>query len=406
MGSLLDAARSFYRIGSYDRAIETLQSIPEGSPPSREAKTLLARIFVEKGLLQRALDCLKSIAPSSAERKEDAELLFALADAHERAGDLAQAAEILQGIVERHPDHTVAADRLEALLRRTAGDPTGLAAVRDQRYELRGEIGRGGMGVVYLAHDRELGRPVAIKFLPDTLAGEPRSLEMFRTEARASGALNHPNIIHVYDAGTIAGRPCIVMEYVPGRSVRELMKIPKSQLKRPLSPRRVAEIAKVIAEALHYAHGRNVIHRDVKPSNILISETDQPKLMDFGISKILESPPENPTHAKGTPQYMAPEQILGRPIDGRVDVYALGISMFEMLTGRRPFVGEDVVSQQLYHPLPDPRRLRPDVPEGLVRIIERACQKKAEARYPSAGEMAEALRLFVEGTAPARPATA
>jgi serine/threonine-protein kinase len=209
--------------------------------------------------------------------------------------------------------------------------------------------------------------------------------------------MNHPNIVHIYDTGTIAGRPCIVMEYVPGRTVRDQMRVRGTKTKRPLAPRRVAEIACVIASALDYAHEHNVIHRDVKPANMLISETDQPKLMDFGISKVLEAGGDGLTRAKGTPQYMPPEQILGRPIDGRSDVYALGISMFEMLTGRRPFVGEDVVDQQLHRDLPDPRALKPELPEGLVQIVKRACEKNPDGRYRSAGEMAEALRGFLNG---------
>jgi serine/threonine protein kinase len=139
-----------------------------------------------------------------------------------------------------------------------------------------------------------------------------------------------------------------------------------------------------------------VIHRDIKPGNILIAGDGRVKLMDFGISKVLETGAEGLTQAKGTPQYMPPEQILGREIDGRTDLYALGISMFEMATGERPFRGENVVDQQLHSPVPDPRNLRAELPARLVEIILKACQKAPADRFASAAEMADALGAFLD----------
>jgi tetratricopeptide (TPR) repeat protein len=402
LGSLLDAARGFYRIGSYEQAIEILQSIAPDSPHKREAQTLLGRIFLERGLLERAKENLESAAPQSAQSKEDAEVLCLLAEAHERSGDLGRAAELLEQVLADEPNSTAAQERLD-LLHKKAGGEHGLSdSLRDQRYEFQGEIGRGGMGVVYLAHDRELGRPVAIKFLPDTLATNGAAVELFRQEARAAAAMNHPNLVQVYDVGTIKGRSCIVMEYVPGRTIRDLMRRPQTKKRKPLAPAKVARIARDVARALHYAHSRNVIHRDTKPGNILISETGQIKLMDFGISKMLGSHTDGGTQGRGTPQYMPPEQILGRGLDGRTDLYALGISMFEMLTGRRPFVGENVVEQQLNSPLPDPRELKRDLPDELVEILTKACRKLPSERFTNGGEMAEALNRYLEdiGTIP------
>jgi tetratricopeptide (TPR) repeat protein len=394
LGSLLDAARGLYRIGSYEQAIEILQSITSESPHKREAQVLLGRIFLEKGLIERARENLVAAAPESSETKEDAEVLCLLAEAHERGGDLGQAAELLERVLADDPSLTAAQERLDQLHRKAGGEQGLADALRDHRYDFQGEIGRGGMGVVYLAHDRELGRPVAIKFLPDTLATNPAALELFRGEARAAAAMNHPNLVQVYDVGTIKSRNCIVMEYVPGRTVRDLMRQPNSKKRKPLRPDKAARIARDVARALHYAHGRNVIHRDTKPGNILISEAGQVKLMDFGISKMIGSKSDGGTQGRGTPQYMPPEQILGRGLDGRTDVYALGISMFEMLTGRRPYVGENVVEQQLNAPLPDPRDIRAELPEVLVEIVQKACCKLPSERYASSGEMAEAFSCF------------
>jgi tetratricopeptide (TPR) repeat protein len=397
LGDLLNAGRGFYELGSYERAIEILQGVPANSPQSREATRLLGRIFLEKGLHERAKDKLLLIAPEKPSSKDDVELLSLLADAHEGTGQFLPALQIVEQILEFAPDDQRVTEHLERLQERAWGG-SGATAVGyySERYELRDEIGRGGMGIVHLAHDRELERPVAIKFLPGDLAANATAVMMFRQEARAAAAMNHPNIVHVYDVAVIGGRPCIVMEYVSGRTARDLMRVPNSKTKKPLPPTQVAQIARDVCYALEYAHCQNVIHRDIKPGNVLISTDGETKLMDFGISKVLESGNLGAdTQAKGTPQYMPPEQILGREIDKRTDLYALGISAFEMLTAVRPFRGNNVVEQQLNAPLPDPREFAPDIPEELIQIVMRACQKQPSDRYASGGEMAEALNTFL-----------
>ena len=394
-GKNLEAGAAFYEVGSYERAIDTLQRIPTSSPDAREASRLLARIFLEKGLIDRARERLQALAVQGPPEKDDLELLLTLATALERLGDGASAVEALEKIAGVDPDYADVEARLERLRERASGPVTMPAALESTRYELRDEIGRGGMGIVKLAWDRELERPVAIKFLPHELAANPEALKMFRGEARAAAAMNHPNIVHIYDVAVIEGQPCIVMEYVQGRTVREVMRVRGSSEKQPLPPQRVGEIGREICNALAYAHRQNVIHRDVKPSNMLLAADGTVKLMDFGISKVMETGDEAKSEAKGTPQYMPPEQILGREIDGRTDLYALGISMFEIATAQRPFSGEGVVDQQLHAVLPDPRRIRPEIPESLVRILQRACEKNPDQRYASAHEMAQALDRFL-----------
>ncbi len=393
-GDLLEAGQGFYALGAYDRALETLQSVPEGSPQRRTATLLLGRIFLEKGLLDRAQEKLESLNADPPATKDDLEILLVLSEVHERAGEFLRALNMLEQINDFDSEWGDTAERLERLQERAWGGSSIGARGHFDRYELRSEIGRGGMGVVHLAHDRELERPVAIKFLPEDLASQPASVRMFRQEARAAAAMNHPNIVHVYDVAMVAQRPCIVMEYVQGETARQLMK--RDGERRPLSPKRVAEIARDICDALAYAHVQGVVHRDVKPGNIIVSSRGTAKLMDFGISKIFESGADAETEAKGTPQYMPPEQILGHEIDGRTDLYALGISMFEVVAGRRPFTGKDVVDKQLHAELPDPRDLVPEIPEGLVWVIQKVCRKKASERFQSAREMADALTKFLE----------
>ncbi len=397
-GNHLAAASTFYEVGSYERAVDTLQRVAPGSRDARPAARLLARIFLEKGLIDRAKEKLGALQGDTGYAKDDLELLLLLATALERIGDAAGALEALESISSVDSAYADVEARLERLSERASGVTSpSLATTANDRYELRDEIGRGGMGIVYLASDRELERAVAIKFLPSELAANPQAVKMFRAEARAAAAMNHPNIVHIYDVAVVNDQPCIVMEYVQGRTVREVMRIRGSAERQPLPPHRVAEIGRQMCRALAYAHRSNVIHRDVKPSNILLASDGSAKLMDFGISKALETGNEALTEAKGTPQYMPPEQILGHEIDGRTDLYALGISMFEMATAQRPFSGDAVVDQQLHAPLPDPRHLRPEIPEALVKILMRACQKNPDDRFASAHEMAQALDAFLTG---------
>jgi tetratricopeptide (TPR) repeat protein len=394
-GELLEAGQGFYALGAYDRALETLQGVPDGSPQRRAATLLLGRIFLEKGLLDRAQERLESLNADPPATKDDLEILLVLAEVHERAGEFLRALNLLEQIHDFDSEWGDTAERLERLQERAWGGSSIGARGHFDRYELRSEIGRGGMGVVHLAHDRELERPVAIKFLPEDLASQPAAVRMFRQEARAAAAMNHPNIVQVYDVALVAQRPCIVMEYVQGETARQLMKVDGER--RPVSARRVGEIARDICDALAYAHMQGVVHRDVKPGNIIVSARGgNAKLMDFGISKVFQAGHENDTEAKGTPQYMPPEQILGHEVDGRTDLYALGISMFEIVAGRRPFIGQDVVDQQLHADLPDPRDFVPEIPQPLVWVIQKVCRKRPADRFESAREMADALSKFLE----------
>jgi tetratricopeptide (TPR) repeat protein len=397
LGHHLEAARSFYELGSYERAIEVLQAIPEDSEEHRPACYLLGRVFNEKGLFERARDTLSAVRPATPSSKEDLQLLELLADSLERSGDSMGALDLLEEIAEAEEGFGGVAARIERLQERVWGASTESAsAYHTERYDLREEVGRGGMGIVYRAWDKELERPVAIKFLPGQFASDAAALKMFRQEARSAASMNHPNIVHIYDVAVIAAQPCIVMEYVQGRTVRELMRLPDSRDKQPLRAVRVAEIAREICHALSFAHTQNVVHRDIKPSNMLIAADGRAKLMDFGISRAVEAGGEGVNQAKGTPQYMPPEQILGHELDGRADLYALGISMFEMSTGQRPFGGESVVDQQLHLKLPDPLSYAPDLPEVLVEVIRKACEKDPANRYDSANDMAEVLSSFID----------
>jgi len=264
------------------------------------------------------------------------------------------------------------------------------------RYELGEEIGHGGMAEVYLAHDRLLDRRVAVKVLSPQFASDPTNVERFRREARAAAGLNHPHIVGVYDWGEEDDTSFIVMEYVPGQTLREIL-----QTYGRLGPMDAARIGADIADALSFAHAHGVVHRDVKPGNVLVTPQGQVKVTDFGIARAETSEPLTKTGAVlGTATYFSPEQAQGFPLDGRSDVYALGVVLYEMLTGVAPFTASSPVSVAYKHvretPAP-PSSLVPDLPGAMDRIVLTAMAKDVDERYPSAQDLRADLLRFERG---------
>ncbi|MFL5796654.1 MAG: protein kinase domain-containing protein [Actinomycetota bacterium] len=274
------------------------------------------------------------------------------------------------------------------------------------RYRIEGEVGHGGMARVYRATDTVLGRTVAVKVLDAGHASDPAFVDRFRREARAAARLNHPNVVSVYDSGSDGPVHFIVMEFVEGRTLAEVM-----AQEGPLAPERAAEIARSVAEALSIAHGEGLVHRDVKPGNVMITPRGQVKVMDFGIARVTTAHTITQTSTVfGTASYLAPEQAQGLQVDGRADVYALGVVLYEMLAGRVPFVADSAVAVASKHVMeqPDPpSRWRRGAPPALEAIAMRALAKDPADRFQGAAEMAGALAAFGAGdptTAQAAPA--
>ena len=266
------------------------------------------------------------------------------------------------------------------------------------RYQIERELARGGMADVYLARDRQLNRLVAIKVLRSEFARDPSFVERFRREAQNAAALDHPNIADVYDWGGEGGTWFIVMEYVEGQSLRDIIRT-----EGPLPGVVAARLAAEIADALAVAHRHGVIHRDVKPGNVLITATGQVKLTDFGIAANRFDASQGLTDTglvMGTAAYFSPEQAQGHAVDGRSDVYSLGVVLFEMLTGTTPFTGESPVAIAMKHvretPPPMGRIVR-DVPAQLQSIVNAALTKDIAVRYQSAEEMRVDLVDFARG---------
>jgi serine/threonine protein kinase len=258
-------------------------------------------------------------------------------------------------------------------------------------YKITERIGEGGMAVVYKGYQQSLNRYVAIKVLRSELAQDEQFVERFRREALAVAELSHPNILHVYDAGMAHGSYYIVMAFVDGGSLRDLI------AQGPLEIEYATSIAGQLAEALDHAHRNGLVHRDVKPNNILMTREGRPLLTDFGIAKALhESQGLTRTgHSIGTPEYMAPEQIQGQKVDGRTDIYALGIVLYEMLVGWAPFSATTPVAalyKQVNEPPPPLRQANISVPDWLESVVLKTLAKRPQERFQRAGELAEALR--------------
>ncbi len=271
-----------------------------------------------------------------------------------------------------------------------------VARVFANRYEIRTQVGRGGMADVYLARDRLLNRRVAVKVLSPTFAADPAFVERFRREAQAAASLNHPNIVAVYDSGQEDGVSFIVMEYVNGQTLSDLLRQYGT-----VPPMEAARIAADIADALEFAHRNGVVHRDVKPGNVLITPEGAVKVTDFGIARVESSETLTKTgNVLGTATYFSPEQAQGFDLDGRSDVYSLGVVLYEMLTGGAPFVADSPVSVAYKHvreePVP-PSRVKPDLPRALDRIVLAAMAKDVTQRYPSAQALRADLLRFERG---------
>ncbi len=270
--------------------------------------------------------------------------------------------------------------------------------VFNERYELHRKLARGGMSDVYLARDLLLDRPVAVKVLFPEYAKDETFVERFRREAQAAANLNHPNIVAIFDWGQQGSTYFIVMEYVEGRSLAEVIRS-----EGPLHPTRAAEITADMAAALGFAHKNGVVHRDVKPGNVLISSNGHVKMADFGIAQALSGGQANLTQAgsvMGTATYFSPEQAQGKPVDPRSDLYSLGCVLYEMLTARPPFTGESPVAIAYKHVQESPVRpsaLGVTVPAALEAIDIKLLQKPPSARYASADDARADLRRFIEG---------
>ena len=395
----------------------------KGSPKrtiSMDTLKTLALTLHGQGQLDLAYETLRRCAITN----ETLELLYRLGADFERRQETRKAAQVYGYVAQHNPDFKDASQRSKQLVRSSMplqkpesarggqasskGNLTGGAGkpARTEtlgRYEIERQIGKGAMGVVYLGRDPKINRVVAIKAIPLAEEFEDNDLSEARNrffrEAEMAGRLNHPTIVTIFDAGEERGLAYIAMEFIQGEHLSYY-----TDPQRLLPVRKVLSMVVRMAEALHYAHRQNVVHRDIKPANIMFNiETDALKITDFGIARLADVSRTKTGIVLGTPSFMSPEQLEGRSLDGRSDLFALGVTMYQLLTGMLPFRA-DSMTQLMNNIATEPhaamRSVRPELPASLDDIVDRVLAKSAEDRYQNGSELAEAIRTCMRTIAP------
>ena len=383
-----------------ERAIRNRQQVDLRDPDYAESTERLAAIFAERGEWGFAVEKLRTrVQGAGGAKAAPLDLLERLAGYEERAGELQRALATCEEILRRDFTYPGIEERVKALRERASemaaatqsAARTRVAGARamDDRYELEEEIGRGGMGVVYRARDKRLGRIVALKQLPDNLRDHPTAVQLFLREARSAAALNHPNIVTLFDADQTEDDYYLTMEYLEGMPLDRILR-----KRQKLAPRDVIRLGVQISRGLQYAHQSGIVHRDIKTSNLFFTRDKTVKIMDFGLAKMVEEVRRAATVIGGTPFYMAPEQAAGKPVDHRADLYAFGVTLFELLTGRVPFHEGDVARHHRETPPPDPCALVPGVPEGLAELILELMAKEPDDRPGSTALVTQRLEAL------------
>ncbi|RIL05454.1 MAG: hypothetical protein DCC71_10445 [Proteobacteria bacterium] len=404
---LLQAGEVYRQQGLADEAIKVLQQIPAGSADFAQASAILGGIFQSRGQLGLAVMKLKQAIGTGAIERATLPLHYTLATVHEANGELREALEVYERILACDYHYEDVEQRLARLRTRIASQSRedGAAAAGDElpaaartqpsRYQVIGELGRGGMGIVYKAKDTVLDRLVAYKVLPDALKENPQALKNFLREAKSAAQLNHPNIVTVYDAGEQDGRYYIAMEFVDGNTLKEIVR-----RRGAIASGGVLHVLVQMCEALAYAHDKKIVHRDIKTANAMWTRDRKAKIMDFGLAKIVEEVRNHTTLVSGTPYYMSPEQTLGRNVDYRTDIYSLGVTIFELATGRLPFTEGNIPYHHVHSPPPDVRDVKADVPELLAGIVARCLRKDPDQRYQSVREILAEVRTAMGRSRP------
>ncbi len=411
-GDYFRAGRLLYEQRRYDKALETLQGINSRDPIYRRGLELQGDVHRAKREMEDAYSRYRAALGNRDPSPETVRIYYKMARVLEADEDFAGAADHYREVLEVAEDFEDAGERLNVIEegladerdrklanRQTSKDDgevesDGFPAVAaaadgdgsDLRYDFVSEIARGGMGIVYRARDTFLNRIVAVKCLGEKLRDNETAVKYFLREARAAAALSHPNIVTIYDAGEQQGEYYIAMEYVEGRTLKEIV-----NQKGAIPEDYVRHVMIETCKALEYAHSQNVIHRDIKSGNIMCKPDRTVKVMDFGLAKFLREYKKNHTQQVGTPYYMSPEQIVGKNVDFRSDLYGLGCTAFECVTGRVPFTEGELAYHHVHSDPPKPSTINTSLSEGMEKVILKLLAKRPDDRYQSATDLREAL---------------
>jgi tetratricopeptide (TPR) repeat protein len=386
------AGASFIKVDDDRRALANFQLVPLDSPDFNAAITHMANIFLKNRKPQLVIEKIEKLLGENKIDKSNIEWFYVLGQAHENAGNFKKAFEIYQIILTEDYSFKDVHQKIkdvESLIQKYK-EMELISEDSSERYRIIEKIGEGGMGVVFKAEDTVLKRVVALKILNKNLVTDKRNLERFFSEARSTASLTQANIVTVYDVGQIKDDFFISMEYIEGENFMNLIR-----RKKVFSPSQVVFIAIKLFKALDYSHRKGIIHRDIKPHNIMITKQKEIKIMDFGLAVILGDQKKGESGViTGTPYYMSPEQIQGIPVDHRTDIYSSGTTLFHLTTGHVPFKGENIFYQHLFDPVPPITKYRSDVPEKLCFIIEKCMEKKREQRFQSAMEVLNEMKTI------------
>ncbi len=386
------AGSSFIKVDDDRRALANFQLVPVDSPDFNAAITHMANIFLKNRKPQLVIEKIEKLLGENPIDKSNIEWFYVLGQAYENAGNFRKAFEIYQMILTEDYSFRDVHQKIKDVenLIQKYKEMELISEDSIERYRIVEKIGEGGMGVVFKAEDTVLKRIVALKILNKTLVADKRNLERFFSEARSTASLTQANIVTVYDVGQIKDDYFISMEYIEGENFMNLIR-----RKKVFSPSQVIFIAIKLFKALDYSHRKGIIHRDIKPHNIMITKQKEIKIMDFGLAVILGDQKKGESGViTGTPYYMSPEQIQGIPVDHRTDIYSSGATLFHLTTGHVPFKGENIFYQHLFDPVPPIKKFRSDVPEKLCYIIEKCMEKKREQRFQSAMEVLNEMKTI------------
>lgn len=386
-GIYYEAAIAAEKSGDDDRALDLFQMVPSDSENYIKAGSLIGQIFLRKGRLDLAIEKFQKLIDSKPLNKDNIEIYYNLALSYEKAGRYREARDIYQRILTEDFKYRggEVQERLKNVLKLIQDSKSFelLSTDKSKRYKIIEKIGEGGMGTVYKAEDLLLKRIVALKILHKKLMDNTKAIERFYTEARSAAALNHPNIVTVFDVGQMGEDYFITMEFIEGESFISFI-----ERKKFLSIPQFIFVATHLFRALDYAHRKGVIHRDIKPHNIMLTKDKQLKIMDFGLAIILSDYKSGETGIiSGTPHYMSPEQIQGEKVDHRTDIYSAGATLYHLITGSPPFTGENIFFQHLIEPPEPPSTKRPEIPPAIDFLILNCLAKEKEKRFQSALEV-------------------
>jgi len=397
-GEYLRAGEIQHASGRTDDAIKALQEVTPEHADFAAASALLGTIFRDRDMLPLAIKKLQHATSGQDISRSNVEAFYGLATCYEANEKPLEATDLYEKILTFDYNYADVSERVGKTRKLAETENAQSAAAplsgsgKQGRYEILGKLGRGGMGIVYEARDTVLDRTVAFKVLPETLKENPLALKNFLREAKSAAALNHPNIVTVFDAGEQDGVYYIAMEHVDGNTLKEIVKH-----RGKISAGGIVHVLAQLCEALAYAHEKKIVHRDIKTANAMWTRDRKAKIMDFGLAKVIEEVRNHTTVVSGTPYYMSPEQTLGKNIDHRTDIYSLGVTIFELATGTLPFTEGNLPYHHVHTQPPDPREFTPEFPAKLAEIVLRCMEKDPANRFQSTREIVAELSSSLSG---------